>query len=57
VSACVLAFRLPADIRKAEGAKVNPIVTPDNPDVFESVLRERTNLGPGNARQMKGPFI
>jgi hypothetical protein len=39
------------------GGKVNPIVTPDNPDAFESVLRERTNLGPGNARQMKGPFI
>jgi hypothetical protein len=39
------------------GGKVNPIVTPDDPDAFESVLRERTNLGPGNARQMKGPFI
>jgi hypothetical protein len=39
------------------GGMVNPIVTPDNPDAFESVLRERTNLGPGNPRQMKGPFI
>ena len=39
------------------GGRVNPIVTPDDPDTFESVLRERTNLGPGNARQMKGPFI
>ena len=26
------------------GGKVNPIVTPDDPDTFESVLRERTNL-------------
>jgi hypothetical protein len=39
------------------GRKVSPIVTPDNPDTFESVLRRRANLGEGNARQMKGPFI
>jgi hypothetical protein len=39
------------------GGTVNPIVTPDHPDEFESALRERTNLGPGNAREMKGPFI
>jgi hypothetical protein len=39
------------------GRKVNPIITPDNPDAFESVLRERTSLGAGNPRQMKGPFI
>jgi len=32
-------------------------LTPDNPDAFESVLRDRTHLGPGNPRQMKGPFI
>ncbi len=39
------------------GRKVSPIVTPDNPDAFESVLRDRVNLGAGNARLMKGPFI
>ena len=39
------------------GRKVTPIVTPDDPDAFESVLRERAHLGPGNPRQMKGPFI
>jgi hypothetical protein len=39
------------------GRKVSPIVTPDDPDAFESTLRNRANLGPGNARQMKGPFI
>jgi hypothetical protein len=39
------------------GRKVSPIVTPDKPDAFESVLRHRANLGAGNARRMKGPFI
>jgi hypothetical protein len=39
------------------GRKVNPIVTPDEPDAFESTLRDRANLGVGNARQMRGPFI
>jgi len=39
------------------GGTVNPIVTPDVPDAFESVLRRRANLGAGNARQMAGPFI
>ena len=39
------------------GHKISPIVTPDEPDAFESVLRNRANLGAGNARQMKGPFI
>jgi len=39
------------------GRRVSPIVTPDNPDAFEAVLRDRANLGAGNARQMKGPFI
>jgi hypothetical protein len=39
------------------GRTVSPIVTPDDPDTFEPVLRERANLGAGNARQMKGPFI
>ncbi len=39
------------------GRRVSPIVTPDMPDAFESVLRDRAHLGGGNARQMKGPFI
>jgi hypothetical protein len=39
------------------GRKVNPIVTPDDPDSFESVIRTRAHLGAGNPRQMKGPFI
>ncbi len=39
------------------GRKISPIVTPDEPDAFESVLRHRANLGAGNAREMKGPFI
>jgi len=39
------------------GRKVSPIVTPDDPDAFESALRDRANLGAGNARSMKGPFI
>ena len=39
------------------GRKVSPIVTPDRPDEFESVLRVQANLEAGNARQMKGPFI
>ena len=39
------------------GRTVNPIVTPDNPDEFESVLRQRAHLEAGNARRMRGPFI
>lgn len=39
------------------GGRVSPIVTPDEPDEFESVIRGRADLGAGNARQMKGPFI
>jgi hypothetical protein len=37
--------------------RVSPIVTPDDPDAFEAVLRERANLGAGNARRMKEPSI
>ena len=39
------------------GRKVSPVVTPSDPDAFEAVLRRRANLGAGNARQIKGPFI
>jgi hypothetical protein len=39
------------------GGKISPIVTPDEPDAFEAILRDRANLGVDSARQMKGPFI
>ncbi len=39
------------------GAKISPIVTPDDPDAFERVLRARTNLAAADAREMKGPFF
>jgi hypothetical protein len=39
------------------GRRVSPVVTPDDPEAFETVLRDRANLGPGDARVMKGPFI
>lgn len=39
------------------GRRVSPIITPDSPDQFEAALRARAQLGPGNARTMKGPFI
>lgn len=39
------------------GRRVNPVVTPDQPEAFESVLRDRANLEAGNAREMKSPFI
>jgi hypothetical protein len=39
------------------GRKVNPIVTPDEPDAFESILRDRAKLGVRDPRVMKGPFI
>jgi hypothetical protein len=39
------------------GRKISPIVTPDNPDAFEPVLRARASLGAGTTRHKKGPFI
>jgi hypothetical protein len=39
------------------GGRVNPIVTPDRPDAFESVVRARAHLGATPARKMKGPYI
>jgi hypothetical protein len=39
------------------GRRVSPIVTPDEPDAFEAVVRRRAHLGAGDARKMKGPFI
>jgi hypothetical protein len=39
------------------GGRISPIVTPDDPEAFESVLRDRANLGAGNSHRLKGPFI
>lgn len=39
------------------GRRISPVVTPDDPEAFESVLRGRANRGASNARRMKGPFI
>ncbi len=38
------------------GRHVNPIVTPDDPDVFETTIRERAKLTEGGPNK-KGPFI
>ena len=35
---------------------VSPLVTPEDPDAFESVIRERANLNEGGPPR-KGPFI
>jgi len=39
------------------GRAVSPIVTPDDPDAFESVIRGRANLEAGTSRRFTGPFI
>jgi hypothetical protein len=39
------------------GHRISPIVTPDRPDEFEAVLRERAQLEGDNERAMKGPFF
>lgn len=39
------------------GGPVSPVVSPDDPDAFESAVRERAHLAPGDGREMKGPFI
>jgi hypothetical protein len=39
------------------GRKINPVVTPDDPDAFEAAILQRADLAAGNARQMRGPFI
>lgn len=38
------------------GRRISPIVTPDDPDAFESAIRSRTSFGPGGPTR-KGPFI
>lgn len=39
------------------GRWVSPIVTPDQPDAFESVIRTRATLGAGDVGRMRGPFF
>ena len=39
------------------GKVVKPIVTPDDPDAFEAVLRERAGLGPSSDTPGPSPFV
>jgi hypothetical protein len=42
-----------ADLGKA----VRPLITPDDPDSFERVVRSRANLGPAPGGSVAAPFI
>lgn len=37
--------------------KVKPFVTPDSPDAFEAVVRERAGLGPTSLAPRRSPFV
>jgi hypothetical protein len=39
------------------GKSVKPFVTPDAPDAFEAVVRERAGLGPSTGESAPSPFI
>ena len=40
------------------GKRVRPFLTPDDPDAFEAVVRERTGIGPAPGGSVgKGPLI
>jgi hypothetical protein len=39
------------------GKSVKPFVTPDDPDAFETVVRERARLGPSTGESSSSPFI
>jgi len=39
------------------GKAVKPFVTPDDPDAFESVVRERAGLGPSSDGSTRGPLV
>jgi hypothetical protein len=39
------------------GKSVKPFVTPDDPNAFESVVRERSGLGPSTGESSPSPFI
>ena len=38
------------------GKSVKPFVTPDDPDAFEAVVRERAGLGPSTGESTPAPF-
>jgi hypothetical protein len=37
--------------------RVKPFVTPDDPDAFETVVRERAGLGPSTGESSPSPFV
>ena len=39
------------------GKRVSPFVTPDDPDAFEAVVRERAHLGPSTGEAGPAPFL
>ncbi len=39
------------------GKRVQPFVTPDDPNEFERVVRQRANLGPRSSPPERGPII
>ncbi len=39
------------------GKPVKPFVTPDDPDAFEAVVRERAGLGPSSDAPGRGPLV
>ncbi|MGB8179703.1 MAG: hypothetical protein WCF63_06025 [Acidimicrobiales bacterium] len=39
------------------GKSVKPFVTPDDPDAFEAVVRERAGLGPSTGESSPSPFL
>jgi len=39
------------------GTSVQPFITPDDPDTFEAVLRERAGLGPSSGTMVSAPFV
>jgi hypothetical protein len=39
------------------GTKVKPFITPDDPDAVETLIRERSGLGPASGATTPGPLI
>lgn len=39
------------------GTSVRPFVTPDDPDAFENIIRQRAGLGPSSGTSTSGPLI
>lgn len=39
------------------GKRVKPFVTPDDPEAFEAIVRERAALGPSTGQSSPSPFI